>query len=87
LSYQSGDWIVEKDTGRVGIVAKKHWAEVAIYFENAVALRHHDQIELAPLDIQEEDILALQHLAVDTGDEKWFSELAERRNGCGLTSY
>jgi hypothetical protein len=78
--YQVGDWVVEKNTGRIGTVAKKHWSEVAVHFGKAVALRYHDQIELAPLDIQAEDLLAMQHLAVDINDKQWFVELGERLN-------
>jgi hypothetical protein len=79
VSYSEGDWIVDIDTGRVGILAKKHWCEVAIRFgKSAVAIRYPDAVELAPLDIRAEDLIAMQHLAVDTGDFKWFRELGKR---------
>jgi hypothetical protein len=76
--YKVGDWVVEKDTGRIGILAKKQWAEVAVRFGKTVELRYHDQIELAPLDILDVDLLAMQHLAVEINDKQWFVELGER---------
>ncbi|MBO0961994.1 hypothetical protein J1P26_20010 [Neobacillus sp. MM2021_6] len=76
--YRVGDWVVEKETGRIGILKNKTWCEVSIRFGQAVALRHPDQIELAPLDIHSVDILAMQHLAVDIGDRDWFMRLGER---------
>jgi hypothetical protein len=78
--YQPGDWVMEKGTGRIGILRKKHWSEVTVQFGNAIALRYHDQIELAPLDIQESDLLAMQHLAVEMKDKEWFEEIKERRD-------
>jgi hypothetical protein len=41
-------------------------------------IRANINIELAPLDILEEDILSMQHLAVEIGDYEWFCELGKR---------
>jgi hypothetical protein len=79
MCYSEGDWVVDIDTGRVGILSRKHWCEVAIRFgKSAVAVRYPEAVELAPLDIRKEDLLAMQHMAVETGDKEWFQELAER---------
>jgi hypothetical protein len=79
VSYAEGDWVVDIDTGRVGILSRKHWCEVAIRFgKSAVAVRYPEAVELAPLDIQNEDLLAMQHLAVEMNDKEWFIELGER---------
>jgi hypothetical protein len=79
VSYAEGDWVVDIDTGRVGILAKKHWCEVAIRFgKSAVSIRYPEAVELAPLDIRNEDLLAMQHLAVNSGDREWFCELGKR---------
>jgi hypothetical protein len=78
VSYAVGEWVVEKSTGRVGILKNKNWCEVSVRFGNAVAIRYPDEVELAPLDIRKEDLLAMQHLAVETGDYQWFCDLGER---------
>jgi hypothetical protein len=78
MSYAEGDWVMETYTGRVGILVKKNWAELSIRFGKAVAMRHPDMVELAPLDIRQDDLIAMQHLAVETGDKEWFTELSER---------
>jgi hypothetical protein len=78
VSYAVGDWVREKNTGRVGILKNKKWCEVSVRFGNAVAIRYPDEVELAPLDIKIEDLLSMQHVAVDMGDYEWFCELGKR---------
>ncbi|MEH7093970.1 hypothetical protein [Neobacillus vireti] len=78
MGYSEGDWVREIDTGRIGICKKKSWCEVSVRFGKAAALRYPEELELAPLDIQNEDLLAMQHLAVEIGDEQWFRELAQK---------
>jgi hypothetical protein len=73
-----GDWVMEMETKRVGILIQRQWHTVSIRFGNASAIRHPDLVELAPLDIREDDLLAMQHLAVSTGDRGWFDELGGR---------
>jgi hypothetical protein len=82
--YQEGDSVIEKDTGRIGILYKKSWSHVVVRFGPYNTLRYPDMIERAPLDIREEDIISMQHLAVETDDRERFEELgkwlkAERR--------
>jgi hypothetical protein len=77
-SYQVGDWVIERDTGRVGICVNKKWCEVSVRFGNARALRYPEELELAPLDIREEDLLTMQHLAVEIKDFTWFKEIGAR---------
>jgi hypothetical protein len=76
--YSEGDWVVEKNTGRVGILRRKHWCEVTVRFGDATAIRHPEEVELAPLDIRKEDILDLQCLTVTLDQREWFEELSER---------
>lgn len=80
--YSEGDWIIEKDTGRVGRVCRKSWCEVSVRFGNAVALRYPEDLELAPLEVQEEDIADMIELALATKDKCWFEELSklDRKN-------
>jgi hypothetical protein len=80
VSYGEGDWVVEIDTGRVGILRRKNWCEVSVRFGKAVALRYPEQVELAPLDIREDDIAAMIDLALATNDEEWFMDLTGRIN-------
>jgi hypothetical protein len=76
---KKGDWVIEKATGRVGILKNLSWCEAGIRFgRSAAAIRYPDEIELAPLDIREEDILAMQHIAVEMNDKTWFEELGQR---------
>jgi hypothetical protein len=82
--YSEGDWIIEKDTGRVGIVCKKSWCEVSIRFGKAVALRYPEDIELAPLDIKQEDIADMIELSLWTKDKEWFNDLTARLGGCKI---
>jgi hypothetical protein len=76
--YQEGDWVVDKDTGRVGILKRKTWCEVSIRFKNAVSIRYPEAVELAQLDIRNEDIADMIELALITKDKAWFDELTAR---------
>jgi hypothetical protein len=80
IPYQinHGDWVVEMETKRVGILKQIGLLTVSIRFGNAAAIRHPDLVKLAPLDFREDDLLAMQHLAVGTGDRDWFDELGGR---------
>ncbi|MBO0959538.1 hypothetical protein J1P26_07300 [Neobacillus sp. MM2021_6] len=76
--YRSGDWIIESAHGLTGTVLHVWPDGVTARFGGMTAIRANHQIRLAPLDIQQEDLLAMQHLAVETGDEEWFREIGER---------
>jgi hypothetical protein len=76
--YQEGDWVVTPANNKVGILIKKHWTGVVVDFGESVCLLHPDLVELAPLDIREDDLLAQQVLAVNTDAKAWFGELASR---------
>lgn len=76
--YKEGDWIIEKLYGLSGVVLRVFPDGVTARFGDMTALRANINIELAPLEILEEDLLSMQHLAVETGDYKWFCELGER---------
>jgi hypothetical protein len=77
---EPGDWVIEMETKRVGILKQIGLLTISIRFGNASAIRHPDLVELAPLDIREADLLAMQHLAVSTSDRDWFDELGGRLN-------
>jgi hypothetical protein len=78
MSYAEGDWVMETYTGRVGILIKKNCCEVSIRFGKAAAMRYPEMVELAPLDIRQDDLIAMQHLAVEIGDKEWFTDLGNR---------
>jgi hypothetical protein len=73
--YQEGDWVKEKETGRVGILRRKYWNAATILYGNAIALRYPDQIELASLDLRSDDLRDMVELALITNDKAWFEEL------------
>lgn len=76
--YREGDWIIENVHGLLGQVIRVFPDGVTAHFGGMTAVRSNDNIEIAPLDIREEDILAMQHLAVETNDVEWFKELSKR---------
>jgi hypothetical protein len=80
MGYDDGDWVVDKFSGAVGTVVKKHWTAVLVRFNGVVVYRYPDLLEAAPLDIQQEDIQDMIELALLTGDKEWFMELTERMN-------
>jgi hypothetical protein len=75
-----GDWVMEMETMRVGVLKQIGLFTVSIRFGNASAIKHPALVKLAPLDIREDDLLAMQHLAVSTSDKAWFDELGGRLN-------
>jgi hypothetical protein len=77
---EPGDWVIEMETKRVGILKRIGLLTISIRFGNASAIKHPALVKLAPLDIREDDLLAMQHLAVSTGDRGWFDELGGRLN-------
>jgi uncharacterized protein YpiB (UPF0302 family) len=76
--YREGDWVVEIATGRVGYVVKKYWCEVMVKFGRKTEIVYPEMMELAPMELQQEDLLEMQRLAVDTGDKEWFYSLSQR---------
>lgn len=76
--FKEGDWIIERAYKLLGTVLKVWPTGVTAKFGEMTAIRSFEHIQLAPLDIQEEDLLAMQHLAVNTGDYQWFCEISER---------
>lgn len=76
--YKPGDWIIDGGSGQLGTVCKVFTDGISAKFGGMTAIRKMENIHRAPLDIQQEDLLAMQHLAVETGDEQWFREIGER---------
>ncbi|MBT2727864.1 hypothetical protein J7E63_13035 [Bacillus sp. ISL-75] len=78
MSYREGDWIIDKIHGLTGVVLRVFSDGVSARFGTMTAIRSNHNIELAPLDIRNDDLLVMQHLAVDTGDYDWFCKIGER---------
>ncbi|OLS39111.1 hypothetical protein [Bacillus sp. MRMR6] len=76
--FKSGDWIIDNNSGTFGTVSNVFVDGVTAHFGRRVVIRTFDQISLAPVEIPQEDLLAMQHLAVETGDLEWFCELGKR---------
>jgi hypothetical protein len=76
--YREGDWIIDKVHGQLGNVLHVYPDGVTAKFGGMTCLRGNHNIELAPTDIQAEDLLAMQHVAVETGDYDWFCQLGKR---------
>jgi hypothetical protein len=75
---REGDWILDKDTGRLGNVIKVFSYGVTARFDGMTATRKYEEIELAPLDMQAEDVKEMLDLALQTKDEEWFRELTSK---------
>jgi hypothetical protein len=78
MRFQEGDWVVDKVHGLKGIVLRVYPDGVTAKFGGMTAIRKNENIELDPLDILDEDLLSMQHLAVEIGDSEWFCELGAR---------
>lgn len=77
--YREGSWIIDKKYGGdVGTVSNVFLDGVTARFGNRVAIRTFEDIELAPLNIQQEDMAAMIDLALATNDKDWFSELVKK---------
>jgi hypothetical protein len=76
--YKEGDWIIESMYGLLGTVSNVWPDGVTAKFGGMTAIRKNENISLATLDITDEDLLAMQHLALETGDYDWFCELGAR---------
>ncbi|MCD4838144.1 IDEAL domain-containing protein [Neobacillus sedimentimangrovi] len=81
--YREGDWIIDKKYKRLGRVSTVFSDGITAKIGGMTALRSFDQVDPAPLDIQQEDIKAMIDLALDTNDQKWFMELSEQLKGEG----
>jgi hypothetical protein len=60
IMYNDGDWVVEVATGRIGYVLKKYWCEVRVKFGRKTEIVYPEMIELAPMDLQQEDFLDIE---------------------------
>lgn len=76
--FKEGDWIIDNACGLQGVVLRVFPDGITARFGGLTALRKNENVTMAPLDIQKEDLLAIQHLAVETGDYLWFCEISER---------
>lgn len=82
--FTIGDWVKDSETGRIGILRSLGWNKVVVRIGSYDVLRYPEEIEPAPLEILEEDIHSMQHLAVEIGDKEWFLELSQRLGGLKL---
>lgn len=76
--FKEGDWIVENIYGLLGTVSKVWPDGVTARFGEMAAIRKNENISLAPMDITDEDFLAMKYLALDTDDKEWYQELSAR---------
>jgi hypothetical protein len=76
--YKEGDWIIDKKFGLPGVVLRVYPDGVTARFGGMTAIRANHNIEFAPVEIHDEDLHYMQHLAVETGDYEWFCELGAR---------
>jgi hypothetical protein len=76
--FKAGDWIIDKIRGSLGTVVCVYTDGVSAKFGRMSAMKANLDIELAPLDIRQDDVIAMQHLAVEIGDKEWFTELGNR---------
>lgn len=81
--YSEGDKIICKVTGVKGRIITLYkmgvMAEINGYtFARSYSDIMPDKTETALYEPTREDLIALQHLAVETGDKEWFLQLSER---------
>jgi hypothetical protein len=76
--YREGECIIDKLSGRTGYVLRVYSDGVTARFGGMTAIRTFSDIEPAPIELQQEDLLTLQHLAVETGDKEWFMEIGQK---------
>lgn len=75
-----GAWIIDKKYGEIGTVSNVFEDGVTARFGNRVAIKTFQEVELAPMDIREEDYASLIDLALATNDREWFTSLTKRMN-------
>ncbi|MGG0308391.1 hypothetical protein ABEY43_06745 [Priestia megaterium] len=72
-----GDWVNVK--GSIGYIVYKNYTETSIKLKfsdgQSDVYSKHD-ISPSPINLTNRDIYDLQHIAVNTGDKKWFMELS-----------
>lgn len=76
--FKEGDWIIENIYGLLGMVLHVWPDGVTARFGGMTAIRRNENISLAPLDINDEDLLAMKYLALETDDKDWYQELSTR---------
>lgn len=76
--YKEGDWIIENAYGLLGTVSSVWPDGVTARFGGMTAVRKNENTSLAPLDITDEDLLAMKYLALETNDKEWYQELSAR---------
>lgn len=76
--HERGDWILDKDNGRLGNVIRVFSEWVSAKFGGMTAIKKFEEIELAPVDIHAEDVNEMLEIALQTKDEEWFRELISK---------
>jgi hypothetical protein len=76
--YREGDWVIDKISSTLGNVIRVYTDGVTARFGGMSAIRKNEDIELASLDIQKDDIESMVDMALQTNDREWFAELTER---------
>jgi hypothetical protein len=76
--FKAGDWIIDKINGSLGTVVCVYTDGVTAKFGRMSAIKENSKIELAPLDIRQDDLIVMQHMAVETKDKEWFKDLGNR---------
>ena len=87
-----GDFVKEISHNRMGYIVKIRERELG---ENEVIVRmvrytsgveifgtltfYADVLEVLPDELHPEDLIELQHLAIQTNDKNWFEEIGKRR--------
>lgn len=75
---KEGDWIIETVYGLLGTISNVWPDGVTAKFGGMTAIRKNENITLAPLNITDEDLLAMKYLALETNDKEWYQELSAR---------
>lgn len=76
--YREGDLVFDKPTGKCGKITMVLADGVAVEIDEKIVVRFSDDVDLIPVALQYEDLVSLQHLAVETNDREWFEEISQR---------
>jgi hypothetical protein len=84
---REGDWVVVDGKTEFIHRCTDTWATIGSYAKdittgeyvvNHKAAKRIDEVQIAPLDLEKSDIIAMIGLAIDTNDTEWFHELKKQ---------
>lgn len=75
---QEGSWVIDLFYKELGTVLRMFPESVSAKFGKRTSLRTKQQVKMAPLDIQQEDLKDMMELALMTKDFDWAREISKQ---------